>query len=85
MSCISLPPDTPCGLEQLLAGDLWPRLLDEGKVFPLDNPASHIRYLRLKPGSCRVFLLVVERQGADDTPQGILLRIYDDTERARTA
>ena len=85
MSSISLPPDTPCGLEQLLAGDLWPRLLDEGKVFPLDDPASHIRYLRLKPGSCRVFLLGEERQGADEPPQGILLRIYDDTERARTA
>ncbi|PCJ14701.1 MAG: hypothetical protein COB10_03185 [Planctomycetota bacterium] len=85
MNPISLPPDTPGGLEQLLAGELWPRLLDEGRVFPLDDPASHIRYLRLKPGSCRIFLLGEERQGADEPPQGILLRIYDDKERARTA
>ena len=58
MSSIPLPPDSPPGLEQLLNGDLWPRLLAEGKVFPLDDdPVKHIRYLRLKPGSCRVFLL----------------------------
>ena len=85
MSSIPLPPGTPCGLEQLLDGELWPRLLDQGKVFALDDPAQCIRYLRLKPGSCRIFLLGKERDGADQPPQGILLRIYDDVERSRTA
>lgn len=85
MNTVPLPPDSPAGLEQLLSGELWPRLVDEGKVFPLEDPSRHIRYLRLKPGSCRVFLLGEERQGADTPPLGILLRIYDDPDRARTA
>ncbi|MEC9477348.1 MAG: aminoglycoside phosphotransferase family protein [Planctomycetota bacterium] len=85
MSSFPLPPDSPPGLEQILNGELWHRLLEEGKVFPLEEPIQHIRYLRLKPGACRVFLLGQERTGANQPPQGILLRIYSDIERSRKA
>lgn len=85
MSSFPLPPDSPPGLKQLLEGELWPRLLAEGKVFPVENLFQQIRYLRLKPDSSRVFVMGENRTGADTPPQGILLRIYGDTERSKTS
>ncbi|MEE2857017.1 MAG: aminoglycoside phosphotransferase family protein [Planctomycetota bacterium] len=85
MTEFPLPPDTPFGFSKLIDGELWDRLVAEGKVFGLDDPRQSIQYLRLKPGACRVFLMGDPRESADTPPQGILLRIFDDRERASLA
>ena len=85
MTEFPLPPDTPFGFSKLIDGDLWERLVAEKKVFPLDDPRQNIQYLRLKPGACRVFLMGDPRESADTPPQGILLRIFDDRDRASLA
>lgn len=85
MTEFPLPPDTPFGFSKLIDGELWDRLVAENKVFPLDDPRQNIQYLRLKPGACRVFLMGDPRESADTPPQGILLRIFDDHDRASLA
>ncbi|MDE0959585.1 MAG: aminoglycoside phosphotransferase family protein [Planctomycetota bacterium] len=84
MNEFPLPPDAPAGFSDLVSGDLWQRLAAKGLVFPLENPRLSIQYLRLKPNACRVFLIGEQRETADRPPQGILLQIYDDRERAQT-
>ncbi len=83
MSEFPLPPDAPQGLAELLSGNLWNRLVAEGKVFPIDSPRLAIKYLRLKPRSARVFMLGEMRDGASTPPEGILLKIHDDPDRSR--
>ncbi len=85
MNEFPMPPDAPSGLSKLISGDLWKRLVSEGMVFPLDDPRQSVQYLRLKPGACRVFLMGESRESADTPPQGILLRIFDDHQRAAVA
>jgi len=84
MNHFPLPPDAPAGFSELISGDLWHRLADAGLVFPLENPHLSIQYLRLKPNACRVFLLGEQREKADMPPQGMLLQIYDDKDRAQS-
>lgn len=74
------------GLEPLLRGDLWSRWVDASRVFPVDDLRRSVGYLRLKPAtSCRLTVIASVSGKGERPPEGFLLHLYPDLERARTA
>ncbi|MEE8143101.1 MAG: phosphotransferase [Planctomycetota bacterium] len=86
MSDFPLPPSPLPALGPLLSGNLWQQWADEGKVFPLERFRDAIGYLRFKPGvSCRLTVIADPAGKGENPPDGFLLHLYPDLERARTA
>ena len=86
MSAIPLPPHRLPALDPLINGDLWSRWAGEGRVFPLDDFRVAVRYLRLKPEtSCRLGVISTSGGKGENPPEGCLLHLYPDRERAEVA
>ena len=86
MNRIPLPPNSLPGLDPLVNGNLWQRWHADGIVFPLENVRTACRYMRFKPDTtCRLFLAGVDSETADEPPQGFMIHLYPDVDRANTA
>ena len=86
MSTFPLPPHDQPGLDLLLNRDLWSRWQADGVVFPLDSFRAACRYFRFKPDTTsRLYVAGVDQQSASEPPEGIMLHIFPDAERARVA
>ena len=70
----------------MINGDLWARWHSDGIVFPVENVRDACTYMRFKPDTtCRLFLSGVDSETADEPPQGFMIHLYPDLERANTA
>ena len=86
MSTFPLPPHDQPGLDLLLNRDLWSRWQADGVVFPLESFRAACRYFRFKPDTTsRLYVAGVDQQSASEPPEGIMLHIFPDAERARVA
>lgn len=86
MHSVPLPDTGLPGLEPLINGPLWQEWSERGRVFPLARMRGAVRYLRLKPDvSCRLAVFGEVAGDGVDPPDGFLIHLYGDRERARTA
>ncbi len=86
MTRIPLPPHQIPALDPLINGDLWSNWNRDGLVFPVDSIPSACRYLRFKPETTsRFYIAGTDQQSADEPPQGYMLHLFPDRERANVA